>query len=115
MPRQTDEHPLKVEVSVRVRRLANGWWQATFPEMDGTEATGRSLIALRRRGRDTLRLSRPDVARFAIVEELQLRADLMRMVAEVIEEREELEVKRRKAQRHLGLAVKRLRANGMSV
>jgi len=115
MPRHADEDPLKGQVPVRVRRLANGWWKATFPEIDGAEASGRSLTALRRRRRETLRLSRPDIARVAIVEELRFRRDLMQMVADVIQEREELEAKRLEVQRHLRLAVKRLRANGLSV
>jgi hypothetical protein len=40
---------------------------------------------------ETIKLSRPDIARMAIVEELQFRPDLMQMVADVIQEREELE------------------------
>src|SRR5579872_1142549 len=102
-------------VLIEVRRLANGWWKATFPGIDSAEVAARSLAALRRRVRYTIRLFQPEYAHSTIVEDLQFRPDLKQMVANVIQERKELEAKRLAVHRQLRPTVRRLRANGLSV
>ena len=49
------------------------------------------------------------------MEDLRFRPDLKQMVANVIQERKELEAKRQAVHRQLRLTVRRLRANGLSV
>lgn len=115
MRAQVDEQAANREVAIEVRRLGNGWWKASFPGIAGAEVTGRSLAALRRRVRETLMRLRPEHANFAIIEDLRFRPDLKQMVADVIEQHTELEAKRLAVHRQLTVAVKRLRANGLSV
>lgn len=99
---------MRERVVAKIRRDADGNWLVTFPGIRGAHTYGRSLIQVRRRIPEVLRLWDRDPAHVEVVEVLDLPASLKQAIATTTTQRRELEERSRAVQRDMEQTIRRL-------